>query len=205
MSNLPNPPPPFRRTVRVGGVLLAAALLLSGCDTFGLGGGGTPVPAARALDYRADDLASLVVALDLPAELQPVPGRTTARFDVTTETKGERHVKASLVRADGDLIDAGLPPPGSGRTYYLLGFSARDAKAVADAQKWLAGLPVGAPPVIAFNVSPSLCETAAIDPAATTFSILPALPGAGPLVPLVSDKPLTMLLNGGQVPPCGSV
>jgi hypothetical protein len=205
MSNLPNPPPPFRRTVRVGGVLLAAALLLSGCDTFGLGGGGPPVPAARALDYRADDLASLVVALDLPAELQPVAGRTTARFDVTTETRGERHVKASLVRADGDLVDAALPPPGSGRTYYLLGFSARDAKAVADAQKWLAGLPVGAPPVIAFNVTPSLCETAAIDPAATTFSILPALPGAGPLVPLISGKPLTMLLNGGQVPPCGSV
>jgi hypothetical protein len=205
MIDQPHPPASFRHAVRMGGVLLTAALLLSGCDTFGLGGGGTPVPAARALDYRADDLASLVVALDLPAELQPVAGRTTARFDVTTETRGERHVKASLVRADGDLVDAALPPPGSGRTYYLLGFSARDAKAVADAQKWLAGLPVGAPPVIAFNVTPSLCETAAIDPAATTFSILPALPGAGPLVPLISGKPLTMLLNGGQVPPCGSV
>ena len=184
---------------------LATVLPLAGCDSLGLGAATPPPPPSRALDYRQDDLASVVFALDLPADLQPVRNASTARLDITTPDKGNRHLKATLVLADGDSIDGELPPPAAGRTYYLLGFADRDRKAIADAQKWLAGLPPGSAPVVAFGVTPKFCETAAIDPAATQISVLPALPSAGPLLPLVNAQPVTAAINGGQVPPCGSI
>jgi hypothetical protein len=184
---------------------LAALLPLAGCDSFGLGASAPTPPPSRALDYRQDDLASVVFALDLPADLQPVQRASTARFDITTAGKGDRHLKATLVLADGDSIDGELPPPAAGRTYYLLGFADRDKQAIAGAQKWLAGLPPGSAPVVAFDVTPKFCETAAIDPSVTKFSVLPALPGAGPLLPLVNAQPVTAVIGGGQVPPCGSI
>lgn len=187
------------------GIVPVVALLLAGCDTLGLGGTPPAPPAARAIDYRADDLASLIVVLDLPATLQPVARGSVASFDVTTEAKGSRHVRAVLALADGDAVAPALPAPAAGHTYYLLGFSERDGASLAAAQKWLAGLPPGAPPAIAFTVAPRLCETEPLDPSRAFFSVIPALPGAGPLLPLIASAPLTSLLQGGQLPPCGSV
>ena len=69
---------------------LAALLPLAGCDSFGLGASAPTPPPSRALDYRQDDLASVVFALDLPADLQPVQRASTARFDITTAGKGDR-------------------------------------------------------------------------------------------------------------------
>jgi len=189
-------------------LLLAAVAVvapLAGCDSLGLGASAPATPPSRALDYRQDELAAVVFALDLPADLHPVQRASTARFDITAAGKGERHLKATLVLADGDSIDGELPPPAAGRTYYLLGFADRDKQAIAAAQKWLAALPPGSAPVIAFDVTPKFCETAAIDPSVTRFSLLPALPGAGPLLPLVNAQPVTAVIGGGQVPPCGSV
>lgn len=195
------------RIVNAALLLAATAALvpLAGCDSFGLGAATPARPPSRALDYQRDDLASVVLALDLPATLQPVQRVSTARFDITTAGRGDRHLTATLVLADGDAVDGGLPPPAAGRTYYLLGFGDRDRKAIADAQHWLAGLPPGSAPVITFEVTPKFCETAAIDPSVTRFSVLPALPGAGPLLPLVNAQPVTAVIGGGQVPPCGSV
>jgi hypothetical protein len=183
----------------------AALLPLAGCDSFGLGAAAPTPPPSRALDYRQDDLASVILALDLPAGLQPVQQASMARFDITTAGKGDRHLKATLVLADGDAVDGGLPPPAAGRTYYLLGFADRDRKAITNAQQWLAGLPPGSAPVVTFEVTPKFCETGAIDPSVTRFSVLPALPGAGPLLPLVNAQPVTTVIGGGQVPPCGSI
>lgn len=192
---------------RLARLALLAALLpaLGACDTFGLGLGPSQpaAPAGRMIDYRHDDLASLVFALDIPVSLRPIPGGTTASLDLST-AKGDRHVKAALVLADGDGIGASLPPPGSGRTYVMFGFAEKDKQALRAAQKWLSAQPDVAP-VTVLNVTPKLCETAAIDPAATTFAIRPALPGTA-ILPLVDGAPIARLAaaTGGQLPRCGA-
>lgn len=187
------------------GAAMLAVLPLAGCDSLGFGDTPVAAPAARPLDYRHDDVAAAIFVIDLPASLQPIPRLTAARFDIVTADRGNRPFRASLIRADGDGIDASLPPPAAGRTYYLLGFADADRRTVAANQQWLATLPPAAAPVVQFEVLPKFCETAAIDPAATNFSVLVALPGAGPFTPLVNAQKLTTVLNGGQLPLCGNM
>ena len=186
---------------------LAVLVALAGCDTLGGIGFGPSTPATppgRALDYANDDLASLIFAVDQPPSLRPVPGGSVATLDASG-AKGEKHFKGALALADGEAIDRLLPPAAAGRTYVLFGFAAKDKPALRDLQKWLKAQPDGASPVVVLQVMPKLCETAAVDPAATTYSILPALPGTA-LLPLVSQAPVGALNSGtaGQFPPCGS-
>lgn len=182
---------------------LAAVLLLGGCDTFGIGGAPpAPAPAVRPLDVRTDDLASLIFALDLPPDVQPVENASRADLDISTPSKGARHVRAVLVLADGDSIDGGLPPLAAGHTYYLLGFSPKDQAALAEAQKWLAALPPDAAPVSAFTVTPKLCSRGPVDAAAAIFSVEAALPGGPPLAPLRGPTPLAALNGGRSLPAC---
>jgi hypothetical protein len=110
------------------GLLAAVLLPLAGCDTFGMnfGSSAPDTPAQRAIDYRNDDLSSMVFALDLPANLQPVPSRSILTFDATTAGNPGKHVKAALTLVDGDAAEGKLPPPATGRTYYLLGPGVKD-------------------------------------------------------------------------------
>lgn len=181
----------------------AASLALAGCDTFGLdggAGGAGPAEAAQGLDPRTDDLAALILALDLPAGVRPVTGGTVARFDASG-TRGQKTVKASLVLADGSDVDGALPPPASGRSYVLFGFAGRDKAALRAAQAWVRSLPAGSAPVTGFTVTPKLCATGSVDVATATYSVVPALPGK-PLLPLIANAPLQALAPGGALPPC---
>lgn len=187
--------------------LLATAALaaLAGCDTLGMGFA-PPAPAApagRAIDYRNDDLANLTFAVDLPQTLRPLPGGAVVTLDATG-IKSSKHFKGTLALADGEAVNSVLPPPTSGRTYVLFGFAAKDKQAVRDFQKWLRAQPGAEPPVIALDVAPKLCETAPIDPATTTYGVLPALPGTA-LLPIVANGPIGRLTldTGGQLPRCG--
>jgi hypothetical protein len=179
--------------------------LLAGCDTLGMSfGPSTPAaPTGRAIDYASDNLSALVFALDVPTSLRPLAGGMVATL-AASGPKGEKQVKATLVLADGEPVDGMLPPPASGRTYYLFAFAAKDKAAVAALQKWVKGLPAGAEPVTSLDVAPRLCATAPVDPVATTFSVVPALPGST-FVPLVNAAPVASLAaaTAGQLPPCG--
>ena len=177
-------------------------LLLGGCDTFGIGAAPPPAPALRPLDVRTDDLASLIVALDLPRDVQPVEDASRADLDISTSSKGARHIKATLVLAAGDSVDGGLPPLPQGHTYYLLGFAPKDQAALAEVQKWLAALPPQAAPVSVFTVTPKLCSRGPVDAVASTFTIEAALPGGPPLPPLRGPTPLAALNGGKPLPNC---
>ena len=186
--------------------LVAMLATLAGCDTldFALPGAAASAPPQRALDYRNDDLSSLVFALDVPTSLRPVPNGTVLTFAATT-SKAERHLKANLVLADGDAVDGALPPPAAGRTYYLLGFGDKDKAAFRETQQWLRTLPPDAAPVTALNIVPRLCAMGQVDPATTKIAVLAALPGAPALLPLVASEPLATLLidTGTSLKPCG--
>jgi hypothetical protein len=183
-----------------GAVATATLLLLGGCDGLWIGGM-PPAPAGRPLNVGSDGLAALVVALDLPPDVQPIENATRAELDISS-SRGSRQVKSLLVLADGDGIDGALPPLGVGHTYYLLGFSLKDQAALAAAQKWLAALPAAAAPTSAFTVTPKLCTLGPLDPTAS-FSVEAALPDQPPLAPLLGPEPVTAL-TGGAPPPCRS-
>jgi len=197
---MPQHPAPFRLVC-----VAACVLALAGCDTLGgldFGGGSAASAAATGIDYRADDLAAAVFAIDLPAGVRPRNGGTTATLDLSAP-KGEKHVAATLVLADGSAADATLPPPASGRSYVFFGFADRDKSALRAAQAWLRALPPDAQPVTAFSVAPGLCATGRLDTASATYSVIPVLPGK-PLLPLVSDAPIAGLIPsaGAPLPAC---
>jgi hypothetical protein len=187
--------------LKAGALLLP--VLLAGCDTVGFGQGAAPAPALKAIDYRQDDLAGSIFVLDLPSGLQPVMGGTTATFDVKVPGSPPRNINSTLSFADGDAIDTALPPPAAGHTYFLLGFPTRDKGTVQQAQRLLA-LATPENSTVAFAVSPKFCETAAVDPAAAVFSILPVVPAGGQRAPLVANATILSLIGAGQLPPCGS-
>ncbi|MBN9311068.1 MAG: hypothetical protein J0I99_03935 [Devosia sp.] len=180
----------------------AAALLvvLAACSSIPMGTAGK----LRSLDYLNDDVASLLLAFDLPPALEPIPGASTVSFDLVTPSSGERHVKATLVVADADELAGTLPPPSGDRNYYLFGFSETDKAAIRAAQAWARTLPPGANSM-SVSLSPSLCRTEPIEPAKTTVSALIALPGAPGLSPLLSNMPLSTVLAAApnkDIPPC---
>jgi len=195
---------------RVVPAIALSALLasgLAGCDTLGFGVGSPVAPApvaARALDYRIDDLASLVFAIDLPTSFRPVPSGTVVTFDATNASAA-KHFKATLVLADGEAIDGALPPPAAGRTYFLLGFSDKDKAVLRAAQQWVRALPPDAAPVTALHIAPRLCAAGQVDPAAAEVSVVPALPDGPALTPIVAEPVATLLAEtGGSLQPCAS-
>lgn len=188
-----------RRTTRFVVAAIAVAALAA-CSSLPLG----TASKLRGLDYLNDDVASLLLAFDLPPSLEPVQGGSTLSFDITTPSGGERHIKATLVAADADDLAGTLPPPTGDRNYYLFGFSEADRQVIREAQAWGKTLPPGSG-ALSISLAPGLCRTETIDPARTTFSALVALPGINGLAPLLSSQPLsTILANAAikEVPPC---
>lgn len=186
--------------------LRAAALLvlplLAGCDTLGALGppdasataaASPTLVVARHVDYTHDDVSKMIFAVDLPAGVQPLSSGTAALYEITTPSAGGRHIHAELALADGGEIDTTLPPPAPGRAYYLFGFADRDKLSVTQAEQWLATLPSGQTPKIAFQVVPKVCTSAAVDPATTTFTVTAVLPGGPPLQPIMANIPLKAL------------
>ncbi len=179
---------------------MIALAVLAACSSIPIG----TASKLRGLDYLNDDVASLLLALDLPPSLEPVQGASTIGFDITTPANGERRIKATLVAADADELAGTLPPPAGERNYYLFGFSDPDKQAIRDAQAWARTLPAGAAS-LSVSLAPRLCRTEPLDPAKTTVSALVALPGASGLAPLLSNQPLSSVLANApikDVPPC---
>lgn len=179
---------------------LVLILLLAACSSIPIGTG----DKLRNLDYLSDDIASLLLAFDLPPSLEPTPTGSTLSFDIRTPASGEKHITATLIPADAGELASTLPPPMDERNYYLFGFSEADKAAIRAAQSWARTLPPGAN-ALSISLSPSLCRTEPIDPAKTTLSALIALPGESGLSPLLSNVPLFAVLSQApikDVPAC---
>lgn len=189
----------IRRTTRIVVAALAVSALAA-CSSIPIGTAGK----LRGLDYLNDDVASLLLAFDLPPALEPASEASTLSFDITTPSSGERRIRATLVAADAAELAGTLPPPSGERNYYLFGFSDPDKQAIREAQAWARTLPPGNN-TLSIALSPKLCRTETIDPARTTVSALIALPGAPGLAPLLSNQPLSTVLASApikDVPPC---
>lgn len=179
---------------------LGLVMLLAACSSIPIGAG----EKLRGLDYLNDDVASLLLAFDLPPSLEPAPEGSTLSFDIRTPASGERHVRAKLVIADADELAGTLPPPLGERNYYLFGFSEPDKAAIREAQAWARTLPAGAGS-LSISLDPRLCRTEPIDLGRTTVSALIALPGATRLSPLIGNMPLSAVLSQApikEVPAC---
>jgi hypothetical protein len=187
------------------GAAVVATLALAACSSLSL-----PTAAKlRALDYLNDDVASLLLAFDVPETLEPIPDASTVRFDIVSAGNGEKHVNAVLARSDAGEIAGTLPPPADGRTYYLFGFSPADQQAIRDAQAWARALPKTAAGsnALSIGIGPRFCRTEAIDADNVRLSVLVALPGATALEPLVSNETLANVIAAGgggsaELPAC---
>lgn len=175
--------------------------LLAGCTSLSL----DTAARLRALDYLNDDIASLVLAFDLPLAIEPVPDGSVLSFDVTTPGNGERHIKAVLARAEAGEIAGSLPPPAAERTYYLFEFSDADKAALREAQAWARTLPPTGGNTLAINLAPRFCRIEAVDPGQARVSVLIALPGATSLAPLINGESLANILaqsGNAELPAC---
>lgn len=184
-------------------IAVCLALLLAACSTLNL----DTANRLRSLDYLRDDIASLLIAFDLPRGIGPVPGASTLSFDAVIAGQGERHVDAILIEADADEIGGDLPAPGKGRAYYLFGFADKDKTAIRDAQAWARTLPGGLTGnSVSIKLSPRLCTSGDIDVASATLSVLVAIPGQPDLAPLIDHQRVSEVIaqsGGGALPPCG--
>lgn len=87
----------------------------------------------RGLDYLSDDIASLLLAFDVPLTLEPIADGSVLA-STSPPASGERHIKAVLTETDASDLAGTLPPPADERTYYLFGFSDADKAAIREAR-----------------------------------------------------------------------
>jgi hypothetical protein len=182
----------------VAGLGLAA---LAACTSLG----GMPgAQALRSLDYANDDVASLLIAFDLPETIEPMAEGPVVVFDARMAGGEVRSLRAELVRSDAGELAGTLPPPGEGRTYYLFGFSEADKAKLRETQAWAKAQPQGQGGTIAVGMEPRFCATGPVDPATVRYSVQIALPGSTGLAPLVKDQPLSRALaaTGAVLPVC---
>lgn len=173
-------------------------LALCACSTLGLAPQAPPGP--RPIADLDGDIAAVVLAVDLPPGVLPVPEQSRFTLDVNAGSAGARHASAALMLADGDSVDGELAPPAKGRSYYLLGLSDADRQSLRAILAWArAARSGGATPAFAVALQPAFCATGALDPARLTFSVRPVLPGAGAFAPLIADAPLSATLPAGAV------
>lgn len=188
-----------RRITHIAAAVIGLAALAA-CSSIPIG----TASKLRGLDYLNDDVASLLLAFDLPPSLEPIQGASTISFDITTPASGERRITATLVAADAGDLAGTLPPPSGERNYYLFGFSDPDKQAIREAQAWARTLPTGHN-ALSISLSPKLCRTEPIEPGKTMVSALIALPGTPGLAPLLSNQPISSVLASApikDVPPC---
>jgi hypothetical protein len=172
-------------------------LLLVACSTVGIPTG----PSTTVLDPLRDDVASLLIAFDLPRGIGPAKG-SLFTFDVANGGPSE-HLRLTPPQADIDEVPANLPPPGVDRAYYLFALTETDKFAIRQAQA--AALSRG---VTAKNVTlgmvPKLCTAGTVDPNLVTVSVLAVLPGKAPQA-FLNRQLLSVLLQqpgSTQMPPC---
>jgi len=165
------------------------ALLLAGCSSL--------VPETQkkleAVDPVRQDISDLVLTLDLPAGVQPVPETTQLSVNFTVAGQPARQVDAKLVLADpGDLAET-LRPPATGRTYYFMAFSPADQKKLRDTQAW-ARSAGNASAAGGLSMAPRFCGTAPVDASKARFSVNVTLPGTAQASPLIRDEILANAL-----------
>jgi len=170
--------------------ILAAALAfcLAACSTVGLN-----LPSVSgSLDPVRDDVASLLIAFDLPRGLGPATSGQLFTFDVPNGGPSE-HLRATLVQADADQA-VGLPPPADGRAYYLFALSEpskaqiRAAQAAAQSR----GVPGSS---IQLGIVPHLCSSGPVDQNALTVSIFATLAGRSNVYPFMNRETLAAVLQ----------
>lgn len=166
------------------------AMALCGCSSLPM----ATDNRVRSVDFLNDDVASLLVAFDLPDELEPVASGSALVIAV-----GGRTVRAMLAETDPGDLAGSLPPPGEDRTYYLFGFSDPDKATIraaqADGRRQ--------PGTYSVTFSPGLCRAEKLDAAVVRVSVLAALPGAGELKPLIANQPLSAVIAAGKdIPAC---
>lgn len=173
-------------------ILIAAilTLLLAACSTLGVNG-----PSANgALDPLHDDVASLLIAFDLPRGLGPnnVAGQLFT-FDVANGGPGE-HLRAMLVPADVDEVSSRLPAPAEGRQYYLYQLSEQSKGQIRAAQAAAAARGIAASS-IQLGIVPHLCSAGPVDQNVLTVSIFATLPGRTGLLPFMNQVSLAAVLQ----------
>lgn len=169
--------------------LLAVAALVSiaACSTLSVG----TVAQLRALDLVNDDIAQLVVALDVPVALVAQPDSSRFVLTATSADGTQIGTEVNLIRADAQDMAEHLPPPAQDRGYYLFGFADADKQKLRATQAEIRAAGATGATV---KLDLSFCVVAEIDPDATTFSAHIALPGAERLEPLVDRQSVTSFL-----------
>lgn len=171
-------------------IAVALTLFLAACSTAGINFNNP----SRSLDPVNDDVASLLVAFDLPRGLGPNNVACQLfTFDVAQGGPTE-HLRSTLVPADVDAAGGSLPPPADGRAYYLYTVADKDKAAIraAQAAAKARGL-TGAS--IQIGVVPHLCGSGPIDQSTLTVSIFATLPGQTRLMPFMDHVPLATVLQ----------
>lgn len=179
---------------------LSALVAIAACSTLSVG----TVARLRALDLINDDIAELVVALDVPVALVPRPDNSRFVLSATTSDGATLGTEVALIRADAQEMAEHLPPPAMDRGYYLFGFADADKQKLRAAQAEIRAANAG-PAEVKLNLS--FCLLAEIDPTTTMFSAFIALPGAEGLDPLINRETIASLLaSTGQsdLEACGS-
>lgn len=188
--------------------MLVAAFALMGvaaCSTLDLG------TAARLqqIDYANDDIASMVIAIDVPVVLVPLPEKSHFVMTASYNDGTSREVRANLARAITADVTEQLPPPARDRGYYIFELTGASQTGIRALQQDIksksanAGGPGGR---LETKFEAEFCRTGNLDPRQTTFSVYVTLPGSRDLSPILSNETLTTLLaqTGQQdVPSCG--
>ena len=173
------------------------ALVLTACSTVGIG----PGPGGNSLDPLRDDIASMIIAFDLPRGLAPAKG-SLFTFDAANGGPNE-HLRLTPLQADLDQYPANLPPPGIDRAYYLFAFTETDKLAIRSGQ--LSAQNRGATAKnVTLGMIPKLCTSGTVDPNLVTVSVFAVLPGRAPL-PFINRQLLSQLLQqpgSTQMGPC---
>ena len=188
-----------RKYTKVRSFTSALALfLLAACSTISLG---TSIDY-RAIDFLDDDIASMVMAIDVPVVLVPVPGEIQFILNVVPIKGRPRQVAAYLERADAVDIAEKLPPPAANRGYFLFEFSDADKTAFRKLQAWMRKISSGAGEgrsLLSVEMVPRFCALNPIDTAQTTYSVLVALEGRISTQPLIASETIdTLLAKSGQ-------
>ena len=169
---------------------------LAACSTMGNG-----PDRNRPLNALLDDVASIVIAFDLPRGLGPAPG-SLFTFDVANGGP-EEHLRLTPLQAHVSDLPAGLPPPRADRAYYFYAFSATDVQAIRDAQI-SAQLRDASAENITLGFIPKLCTAGPVDPNVVTVSVYAVLPARAPM-PFLNRIVLAQLLQqpgSTQMGPC---
>lgn len=179
---------------------LVAVVTLAACSTLSI----DTAARLRALDLRNDDIADLVLALDVPVALVPEPDQSRVVLSATKSDGSVISTEIMLVRADAQDMAEHLPPPAQDRGYYLFGFAEADKQKLRDTQAEIRNAQARNPEV---KLKLGFCVLTQINPDTTSFSAHVALPGADRLEPLISRESIAQLLAStgqSELSPCGS-